>query len=481
MSYHFIPKARVRTDFPFSYNLRKIELKNYTSNSDWLSQNKPDISIESLITTSPSKDLTRQEKEIRLELIKVFNFGKYLDVNSEEFIKKTKKELTYTIHIKRYVVKKEKNKNVKEIKEDWLIEAYNFKSNYQFNLIRSTEQLKNILKDKPKIIGFDTETTGLNPETDELVGISLSFEKNIGYYIPIKHDKAFKEFNLGIEAVEIVYNALVEAETVFMFNSRFDMRMMEFTDPKFDMLKVNVIDTQLTSHYADPDYRQHSLEAMERHFLGFYRIDLFQTLKLRKVDTFNFSLIHPEEAVFYAAQDGISTYELGLITYKYFKEFGLAAEIDKLFLSRLMRLENRPIRVDTEYLEKELNDGILPRLKEIDDELYKSIGNVNLNSPKQRQALFESFGLDTGVKTKTGAMSTGTDAILNMIDEYDEAGKKYPKWLELLGERTRLDKLSGSFFGKLLPQVKENKGRIRINYRVGVTTTGRLSSGEERE
>lgn len=478
MSYkHFIPKARLNINFPFSFSLVKAPINNI---DEWLEENEPDIKIESLITNSPSRDLEQLKEEVRLEIIKIFNFAKYLDISSPNYIG-NKSSIKFNIQVIRYTAIKEKSRVIKTVNNNWLLEATNFVSDYQFNLIRSIEQLKDILKSKPKKIGFDTETTGLNPELDRLVGISISFNKNVGYYIPIAHDDKFKDYNLGKEAIEIVYKALVEADIVFMFNSRFDMRIMEYTDSKFDMLKVNTIDTQLTTHYADPEFRMHDLKTMERHFLGLHRIDLAETLKLRKIDSFNFSLIHPEDALFYAATDGISTYELGLETYKYYKEFGMAAQIDKLFLPRLMRLENHPGRIDTDYLESELNEKILPRLAEIDKEIAKQIGDVNLNSPKQKQALFESFGLDTGVKTRTGAMSTGTEAVLDMIEQYKEAGKKYPSWLELLGERASLEKLSNSFFGKLLPQAKANNNRIRINYRVGVTATGRLSSGEERE
>lgn len=475
MSKHFVPAMTVKQDFPFQYKLSKIDVPV----KDWLIDNTPDISLKSLITKSPSKDLEKQKYDIRIELIKKFQFSKYLDENSPEYIMTTGSSPSFSILINRYVAKKEKSKIIEEVKETWLLKAHSFTSQYKFNLVRSIEQLEQILETADlTYVGFDTETTGLNPEEDDLVGISLSFGNSTGYYIPIKHTTQYKEFNLGLEAVTLVYGMLVKAKTVFMFNSRFDMRVMEFTDPSFDMLKVNVIDTQITAHYADPDFNYFDLKTLEKHFLGFHRIDLFETLKLNKIKNFNFSLANPEDVVFYAAQDAISTYELGLAALTYFNEFGMAAQIDKLFLPRLMRLENYKMKVDAVYLDKELNTVIIPRLAELDEIIVSQIGNVNLNSPKQKQQLFESFGLDTQVKTKTGNMSTGNDAVLDMISRMESRGETYPEWLKLLGERAQLEKLNSSFFGKLLPQV-ENQNRIRINYRVGITSTGRLSSGQE--
>lgn len=114
-------------------------------------------------------------------------------------------------------------------------------------------------------------------------------------------------------------------------------------------------------------------------------------------------------------QDGISTFELGVETFKYYKEFGVSGQIDMALLDRLKNMENYRMRIDIDFLREQL-DIINKRLVELDVIIKSSLGDINLNSPKQKVALFESFGLDTGVKTKTGgAMSTGREAVENMI------------------------------------------------------------------
>jgi DNA polymerase-1 len=327
-------------------------------------------------------------------------------------------------------------------------------------------------------MSFDTETTGLDPENDYIIGFSFSIKSQEGYYVPVNHDQKFDYLNLGEEALEVLYHAMLKAKIVYMFNSRFDMRMMEYSKFKFDMSKIKFRDVQVSAWFADPDFRHHSLKKLEKHFLGYYRPDLLDTLKNFKTNIFNTMLISPEKIVFYAAQDAISTFELGEETEKYQKEFGLSGEIDQSLLYPLMKVENHGIRINLEYLKKQL-DYINQRLKNLNESLFESIGNFNLNSAKQRIKLFESFGLDTGEKTKTNNMATGTKEIEAMIEDLEKQGKEYPEWLKLLGERTKLEKLQSTFFGSLLEQATMSNGRVRINYRNTQAATGRLSSGAD--
>ena len=109
-----------------------------------------------------------------------------------------------------------------------------FRKNYQSVLVRSLDQLKEILSVKPKFIAFDTETTGLDPTKGKIVGFSFMMEGKVSYYIPVSHYGI--DYNLGVEALELIYQAMLEAEKTFLFNVRFDFRYMEFAG--FDMSKI---------------------------------------------------------------------------------------------------------------------------------------------------------------------------------------------------------------------------------------------------
>ena len=102
-----------------------------------------------------------------------------------------------------------------EPREDW-------DKDFNFVLIRSIEELKK-LDVEHKFVAWDTETSGLNPDIDWLVGFSFSFDGKTGYYVPVKHD----DIALGKEALDIFFSILSKAGTQFLYNCRFDQRFFE--------------------------------------------------------------------------------------------------------------------------------------------------------------------------------------------------------------------------------------------------------------
>jgi DNA polymerase-1 len=439
---HWVPMKKPDESFPFSFSLNKTEETNFDFEFEYLKGNKIGTEFKQFL----------------------INHIDFLNVKDSYIVKLTK----FSLEDKK-----------RKVEETLYVKLSDFVFNYKYVLVKSIDHLKEIINvnDNYKL-AFDTETSGLNPEADDIVGLSFSFGYKTGYYVPIKHAVQFNHQNLGDEALRLFYNAMVKADVVYMFNSRFDMRMMEYAKDKFDMSKVNVRDVQITSWFADPDFRKHNLKYLEKHFLGYYRPDLLDTLKNSKLNNYNTALISPENILFYAAQDAVSTFELGEATETFYKEFENAALIDHALLYPLMKMENHGIRIDTLYLKEQL-DYILPRLDELNEKIKHHIGDVNLNSPKQKIELFKTFKLNTGVKTKTGSMATGTKEVEDMIERLEAQGKPYPEWLKYLGERAKLEKLQSTFFGSLMQQAELNKNRVRINYRNTQAATGRMSSGAD--
>lgn len=462
------PRVTPVEDFPFSYSITPIEDQDQVE--AFLNANDIDLVVD---YNYPGN----LKKILKESVVDYFPFYKYLDIDSPDYIgKENTLKLSVKINVYQLVSETSKNGKQKEANRHtmtWIAVLDRFTTRFQYNLIKTLDQLKKVLHGATEL-SFDLETTGLNPEEDRIVGVPFSKEPGIGYYVPIAHDKQFDSYNLGKPALDLIYQALLSAIIVDFFNAEFDMRFMEYAG--YDMSAVNYFDAQISAWFMDPDNKQTSLKWFEKYFLGYYRKDLKDTMKISGFSDFNTAQVNPIHLLFYGGQDGISHFELARATKKYHEEFGLSAEIDQKLIFPFMRMKNHGIRTDIEYIKQQL-DYIIPRLEELESIIFEKIGDINLNSPKQKIALFESFDLDTRVRTDTGKMSTSNKAIDDMIERMEENEEYIPEWLQYFGERSKLEKLRSTFFGSLYEQAKLNNNRIRINYRNTNAATGRLSSG----
>lgn len=175
---------------------------------------------------------------------------------------------------------------------------------YKMHLVHSIEELNQILSSYDgSIISFDTETTGLNSETDFIVGYSFCFDRVNAYYVPVSHYNG----GLGKESLDIIYNTMSNSKVVPMYNMRFDTRMMEYCDfideyksicdtytgveleneklklsqkayHRFNMTKVNTIDVQAMVYLVDTNIKFPSLKASEEWYLGWRGASFEQTV-----------------------------------------------------------------------------------------------------------------------------------------------------------------------------------------------------------
>lgn len=151
-----------------------------------------------------------------------------------------------------------------EPREDW-------DKDFNFVLIRSIEELKK-LDVEHKFVAWDTETSGLNPDIDWLVGFSFSFDGKTGYYVPVKHD----DIALGKEALDIFFSILSKAGTQFLYNCRFDQRFFEAAGYSLEGLRY--YDVMNAIWLADTNVLMPSLKASERRFLGWIPKTFSETL-----------------------------------------------------------------------------------------------------------------------------------------------------------------------------------------------------------
>nr|DAY36369.1 MAG TPA: DNA POLYMERASE [Bacteriophage sp.] len=363
----------------------------------------------------------------------------------------------------------------------------NWYKNFNFVLVESMEDLESIFKDKKDYyMAFDTETTGLDFEEIDLVGYSFCLDGKTAYYVPVYHFQYGG--NLGEESVKFIYERMCEAKKVFMYNMRYDARIMEYYGykenkadldkrrwmyAKFDMSKVDYYDVSVPVWLADTNQKYPSLKWSSLHFLGIEQLHFDEVIE----NAGSFFYLNPsenEDTVFYAAADALCTFLLATATVKYFTEAKHSAKFDNLMLYPLLHYENEKIWLDGDVL-KNLYITATDRVDKMERDVYAMIGGqINLNSPVQVAQAFERLGIDTGERTSKGTMSVGIKILADLPKEYVE---KFPALKSYINYK-KTAKLISSYIKPLLKEY-ERRGYCRFAYKTTEVPTGRLACGKD--
>ena len=335
-------------------------------------------------------------------------------------------------------------------------------------------------------MAFDTETTGLDFEEIDLVGYSFCLDGKTAYYVPVYHFQY--EGNLGEESVKFIYERMCEAKKVFMYNMRYDARIMEYYGykenkagldkrrwmyAKFDMSSVDYYDVSVPVWLADTNQKYPSLKWSSLHFLGIEQLHFDEVIE----NAGSFFYLNPsenEDTVFYAAADALCTFLLATATVKYFTEAKHSAKFDNLMLYPLLHYENERIWLDGDVL-KNLYIIATDRVDRMERDVYAMIGGqINLNSPVQVAQAFERLGIDTGERTSKGTMSVGIKILADLPKEYVE---KFPALKSYINYK-KTAKLISSYIKPLLKEY-ERRGYCRFAYKTTEVPTGRLACGKD--
>ena len=365
----------------------------------------------------------------------------------------------------------------------------NWYKNFNFVLIDSMEKLEGVFKDvKPKsyYMGFDTETTGLDFEELDLVGYSFCLDGKNTYYVPVYHFDY--EHNLGEASVDFIYQKMVEAKKVFMFNARYDMRVMEYIGykdkkeeldkkrwkfVKYDMSKVDYFDVACAVWNSDTNIKMPSLKYASEHFLGFSQMHFDEVVE----NAGNFFYLNPStnpDVAYYAGADALCTYLLVTATAKYFMEAKMAGKLDNAVLYPLMHFENEKLWLDKDKLDRMEIDA-RKEVDRLEKEVYDMLGyQINLNSPRQVAQALSRLGIDTGERTASGTMATGM-SVLNNLPE--EVLNEYPA-LKSFVEYKKMYKLLSSYIS-VYQKEANSRGFLRGSYKNTDAPTGRLACGKD--
>tara|TARA_B100001123_G_scaffold419628_1_gene525067 strand:- start:9699 stop:12485 length:2787 start_codon:yes stop_codon:yes gene_type:complete len=336
-----------------------------------------------------------------------------------------------------------------------------------YKLVGSVADLKKLAADlnKKKSFCFDTETTGLDALTTQLLGIAFSYKAKTGFYVAIPQESSGKKQFLDVLGPVF---ANPDSEKIG-HNIKFDYTVLlqngiEVEGPLYDTMIVHTL--------VDPDQR-HNMDFLAQAYLGYQPISITSLIGEKGKDQKSMADIPVDRVSDYAAEDADITFQLkdklDPLLNKSNQE-KVYHEIEAPLISVLAKMEGAGIKINpgtlvafSNELEKEIQ-SLGARIREL------SGTDFNLNSPKQLgQVLFDILKLDPKAKkTKTGQYATNEQVLTRLAPKHEI--------VQSILDHRASTKLKNTYVDTLPGFISESTGRIHTTFNQTITATGRLNS-----
>ncbi len=316
-----------------------------------------------------------------------------------------------------------------------------------------------------KEICFDTETTNIDPNDAELVGMSFSHTPGQAWFVPCPADQA------QTAALLKLFDPLFASEKITWVgqNLKYDMLVMKWYGYE---LKGKTFDTMLAHYVIEPDGKR-SMDALSLQYLAYEPVHIEELIGKKGKTQGNMRDVELDKITAYAAEDADITLQLKNVFTPLLKEKEVEkvfAEVENPLVEVLTAMEFEGIRVDMDFL-KEYSQQLDKDARLAEENVYQQAGvRFNLASPKQLgEVLFEKLQLDPKAKkTKTGQYATGEDVLLKLANK--------SKIVEDILAFRELTKLKSTYVDALPLMINRKTGRVHTSYAQAVAVTGRLSS-----
>lgn len=315
-------------------------------------------------------------------------------------------------------------------------------------------------------ICFDTETTNIDANLAELVGMSFAFTPHEAYYVPCPADRAatlelLQHFKPLFEKPDITWIGQ---------NIKYDLLLLKWYQTE---LAGPVYDTMLAHYVAEPEGRR-SMDLLAAQYLGYQPVSITELIGKKGKDQGNMRDVEIEKIKDYAAEDADITLQLK----QQLAPMVLDRKVDRVLneaenplVKVLTAMEFEGVRVDETFL-NDYSKLLEQDASAAEKRVYENAGvKFNLASPKQLgEVLFDKLKLDPSAKkTKTGQYQTGEDVLLKL------AAKGHNIVDDILTFR-ELTKLKSTYVDALPQLINPKTGRVHTTYAQAVAVTGRLSS-----
>lgn len=341
------------------------------------------------------------------------------------------------------------------------------------------------------ICGIDTETTGLDPLVDDLVGVCIYALNEKTAYVPVGHisyvtgQKVKNQLSLEIVGKEL---ARLDGIDIDMFNAVFDIRFVKHHTGT--RLKCTW-DAYLASRCLNENEPNKGLKKLHEKYVLHGVGDAFSFGDLFK--GVNFAMIPIKTASLYAAHDPKITWEYAEYQREIFRTrenlkdvYWVFKNIEMPVIDVVVDMEDTGVAFDMEYNSKlkEKYHAILDEKEanfhKICDMYSEEIANysgkvkldnpINIASPTQLAALLYDIAkiplpLD---KKKQPTRSTNEETLKKLKNPIADAILEYREFATIVG----------TFIDKLPDCVNKKDGRIHCHFNQYGADTGRFSSSD---
>ena len=337
---------------------------------------------------------------------------------------------------------------------------------HDYYLVDSEESRKSLAKylSMQEEFCFDTETTSVNPEEAELVGIAFSYVPGEAYYVSVPKEQA------QAQKIADEFKAVLENKDIrkIAHNLKYDVQVMKNYDVE---VQGQMFDTMLAHYLLNPEGK-HKMDTLAENMLNYTPVPIEELIGSGKNQK-NMRDIGVETVTEYAAEDADITLQLKHL---------LSPQIEANNFSKLLHEVEEPLSIvlaDMEYNGVKIDLSVLESMsKELNDlsvvaqaRVFELAGQeFNLSSPKQLgEILFDKMKLvEKPKKTKTGQYATGEEILTRLAKEHEIA--------DSILEFREYQKLKSTYVDALPKLISTKDGLIHTDYRQAVTVTGRLSS-----
>lgn len=331
------------------------------------------------------------------------------------------------------------------------------------------------------LVAVDTETTSLDANRAELVGVSLAIEPGEACYIPLQHRTAGDgQLDLDAERPKQIPLAeavarlkpLLEDPAVLKVGQNIKYDLTILARRGIDMAPID--DTMLMSYVLDAGLHGHGMDELSELHLGHRTIHYEDVTGTGKAQV-TFDRVPLDKALDYAAEDADVTLRLHrALRPRLLAErlMTLYETIERPLVPVVAAMERAGIRVDPVELAR-LSTDFASRMVELEGRIHAAAGeSFNVGSPKQLgEILFDKLGLPGGKKGRTGAWGTGADVLESLAEQGHELPKLVLDWRQL-------QKLKGTYADALQAQIDPGTGRVHTSFALAATSTGRLASSD---